>query len=89
MVKMKEVTKLTTKKYIRLNLETGEKTPLSKHAAPVRCIVYSKDHSMRFHTMGANNLLLARIAGAKSSLLISDLSRHSHLRLMGLHHQPP
>ncbi|KAL7932741.1 WD40 repeat-like protein [Trichoderma chlorosporum] len=30
----------------RLNLETGELTPLSKHTAPVRRVVYSKSHGI-------------------------------------------
>ena len=29
---------------IRVNLETGELTELSKHAAPVRCVAYSSEH---------------------------------------------
>lgn len=28
----------------RIDLETGEKTELSKHAAPVRCVAYSPTH---------------------------------------------
>ncbi|KAL1877849.1 hypothetical protein VTK73DRAFT_8376 [Phialemonium thermophilum] len=30
----------------RINLETGEQTSLSKHTQPVRCVVYSPDHSI-------------------------------------------
>ncbi|PHH66765.1 hypothetical protein CDD81_5897 [Ophiocordyceps australis] len=30
----------------RINLQTGEKTPMSKHEGPVRCVVYSRQHSI-------------------------------------------
>ncbi|RCI10408.1 hypothetical protein L249_4355 [Ophiocordyceps polyrhachis-furcata BCC 54312] len=30
----------------RINLESGEMTPLSKHKAPVRCVVYSRAHEI-------------------------------------------
>ncbi|KAK7397959.1 mitotic spindle checkpoint protein Bub3 [Neonectria punicea] len=30
----------------RIDLESGEKTQLSKHAAPVRCVAYSRSHSI-------------------------------------------
>lgn len=36
------VAELTAEK--RINLQTGEMTLLSKHDAPVRCVVYSRDH---------------------------------------------
>jgi len=32
----------------RLNLQTGEQTVLSTHEAPVKSVVYSKEHCMIF-----------------------------------------
>ncbi|KHN97060.1 mitotic checkpoint protein BUB3 [Metarhizium album ARSEF 1941] len=49
----------------RLDLETGDITPLSKHAAPVRRVVFSKDH----------NVLVS--ASWDSTLILHDLSSTS------------
>lgn len=57
---------------VRLNLETGEMTVLSKHSAPVRCVVYNK----------ARGELETGITNR--ALFINTHARHPRIGIMGL-----
>ncbi|RSL63140.1 hypothetical protein CEP53_004522 [Fusarium sp. AF-6] len=62
----------------RIDLETGEKTELSKHAAPVRCVAYSPTHSILVSASWDCSLNLHNLADPSSAPIRVSLPGKPH-----------
>ncbi|KAG5951232.1 hypothetical protein E4U53_003513 [Claviceps sorghi] len=62
----------------RLNLATGEKTTLSKHAAPARCVVYSKAHNILVSASWDSTISLHNLSSPTSAPIRISLPAKPH-----------